>query len=60
MLNDVYMSPYVILIITTWLRKRPHFTEYKASLRKEKLLIKLRESRDVKIPKKKKKSMADD
>ena len=55
MLNDVYVSPYVTLVITTLLRETPYFTEFKASLRKEKLPIKLREFRDVKIPKKKKK-----
>ena len=58
MLNDVYVSPYVTLVITTLLRETPYFTEFKASLRKEKLPIKLREFRDVKIPKKKKR-MAD-
>ena len=55
MLNDVYVSPYVTLVITTLLRETPYFTEFKASLRKEILPIKLREFRDVKIPKKKKK-----
>ena len=54
MLNGAYVSPYVTLIITTWLRETPYFTEFKASLRKEKLPIKLREFRDVKIQKKKK------
>ena len=54
MLNDVYVSPYVTLVITTLLRETSYFTEFKASLRKEKLPIKLREFRDVKIPKKKK------
>ena len=54
MLNGAYVSPYVTLIITTWLRETPYFTEFKASLIKEKLPIKLRELRDVKIQKKKK------